>query len=74
MVARLCQLMAEKFDVNPRRLSANTRLREDLKAGFLDFAELKMDLQDVLGITFDDEEFNKLNTIGELATYIEKYQ
>ncbi|MDY4483603.1 acyl carrier protein [Butyricicoccus porcorum] len=72
MYEKICELLAEKFDVDVGTLSENTSIKEDLKADSLDIVELMMDLEENYDITIEDEEAMKLNTIGDIVKYIEE--
>lgn len=71
MYENICALLAEKFDVDVKTLSMDTKIKEDLKADSLDIVELMMDLEDNYGITIEDEEAMKMSTIGDIVQYIE---
>lgn len=71
MYEKICALLAEKFDVDAKILSMDTKIKEDLKADSLDIVELMMDLEDNYGITIEDEEAMKMSTIGDIVKYID---
>ncbi|MDO5784160.1 MAG: acyl carrier protein [Eubacteriales bacterium] len=71
MYEKICALLAEKFDVDAKTLSMDTKIKEDLKADSLDIVELMMDLEDNYGITIEDEEAMKMSTIGDIVKYID---
>ena len=72
MYEKICELLAEKFDVDVSTLSENTSIKEDLKADSLDIVELMMDLEDNYDINIEDEEEMKMKTIGDIVKYIEE--
>lgn len=74
MYEKICELLAERFDVDASTLTENTSIKEDLKADSLDIVELMMDLEENYDITIEDEEATKLNTIGDIVKYIEANQ
>ena len=74
MYEKICELLAEKFDVDVSTLSENTSIKEDLKADSLDIVELMMDLEEECGVTIPDEEAAKMVTIGDLMKYIEEHK
>ena len=74
MYEKICELLADKFDVDVSTLNENTSIKEDLKADSLDIVELMMDLEENYDINIEDEEAMKLNTIGDIVKYIEDNQ
>ena len=74
MYEKICELLAEKFDVDASTLTMETKIKEDLKADSLDIVELMMDLEDTCGLTIEDEEAMKMSTIGDIVKYIEANQ
>lgn len=74
MYEKICELLADKFDVDASTLTMDTKIKEDLKADSLDVVELMMDLEENYGITIEDEEAMKLSTIGDIVKYIEDNQ
>ncbi len=74
MYEKICELLAEKFDVDASTMTMDTKVKEDLKADSLDVVELMMDLEENFGVTIEDEEAMKLSTIGDIVKYIEENQ
>lgn len=71
MFEKICEILADKFDVDAGTLTMETRIKEDLKADSLDVVELMMDLEEETGVTIPDEEAVKMTTIGDLMKYLE---
>ena len=74
MYEKICELLADKFDVDVSTLNENTSIKEDLKADSLDIVELMMDLEEECGVAIEDEDAMKMVTIGDLMKYIEENQ
>lgn len=74
MFEKICELLADKFDVDAGTLTKDTKIKEDLKADSLDVVELMMDLEENFGVTIEDEDAMKLSTIGDIMQYIEDNQ
>ena len=72
MFEKICEMLADKFDVDASTLTVDTKIKEDLQADSLDIVELMMDLEENYDITIEDEEAMKLNTIGDIVKYIEE--
>lgn len=74
MFEKICELLAEKFDVEASTLTKETKIKEDLKADSLDIVELMMELEDKFDITIEDEDAMQLSTIGDIIKYIEEHK
>lgn len=73
MFEKICGLLAEKFDADASKLTAETSIKDDLNADSLDIVELMMDLEEECGITIPDEDAVNLSTIGDIVKYIEEH-
>ncbi len=49
----------------------NTDIMNDLKLDSLDIVDLVMSVEDEWGVVVDDEDIDKLRTLGDVAKYIE---
>ena len=67
MFEKICALLADKFDADASRLTAETSIKDDLNADSLDIVELMMDLEEECGISIPDEDAVKLSTIGDIV-------
>lgn len=74
MFEKICEMLADKFDVDASTLTRDTKIKEDLQADSLDIVELMMDLEEECGVTIPDEEATKMVTIGDLMKYIEEHK
>ena len=74
MFEKICEMLADKFDVDASTLTVDTKIKEDLRADSLDIVELMMDLEEECGVTIPDEEATKMVTIGDLLKYIEEHK
>lgn len=64
-------ILAEQFDVEEDKITAETDLQEDLGADSLDVVDLLMSIEDEFEIEVPDEEVENLKTVGALVSYIE---
>ena len=64
-------ILAEQFDVEEDKITAETDLQEDLGADSLDVVDLLMSIEDEFDIEVPDEEVENLKTVGALVSYIE---
>ena len=70
MEEKIIDLICEKLNKKKEEIQPSSRLVEDLGADSLDVVELIMAFEDEFNITLEDEDANKLKTIGDIVTYI----
>ena len=64
-------ILAEQFDVEEDKVTADTDLQEDLGADALDVVDLLMSIEDEFGVEVPDDEIENIKTVGSLVSYIE---
>ena len=64
-------ILAEQFDVDEDKITADTDLQEDLGADSLDVVDLLMSIEDEFDVEVPDEEIENIKTVGSLVSYIE---
>ena len=64
-------ILAEQFDVDEDKITADTDLQEDLGADSLDVVDLLMSIEDEFNVEVPDEEIENIKTVGALVSYIE---
>lgn len=64
-------ILAEQFDVEENKITADTDLQEDLGADSLDVIDLLMSIEDEFEVEVPDEEIENIKTVGSLVSYIE---
>lgn len=64
-------ILAEQFDVEEDKITADTDLQEDLGADSLDVVDLLMSIEDEFEVEVPDEEIENIKTVGSLVAYIE---
>lgn len=69
---RVKEIIVEQLGVNEDQVVPDAKFVEDLGADSLDTVELVMALEEEFGAEIPDEEAEKLTTVGEATTYIEK--
>ena len=66
------EIIIDKLNVDPAQVTADARFREDLKADSLDLVELIMAFEEEFGGTISDEDAQKITSVGEAVTYLQK--
>ncbi|HZJ28693.1 MAG TPA: acyl carrier protein [Solirubrobacterales bacterium] len=62
--------LAEEMEVEPARITPETRFREDLDADSLDLYELVMELEDRYGVRVTEEEAAKIETVADAVDFV----
>ena len=66
--------LAEELGIEPGRVQAGTRFKDDLEADSLDLYELVMELEDSYGVKIPDEEAARILTVGQAVDYVLAHQ
>ena len=74
IVDRIKDIIVEQLGVNADQINPGAKFIEDLGADSLDIVELIMALEEEFGTEIPDEEAEKLQTVGDVAKYIEDTQ
>ena len=64
------RITSELLGVRLSELHSGIHLERDLKADDLDRVELTMELEDHFEISIPDEDFDRLQTLGQVADYV----
>ena len=62
--------LASELEVDPGRIEAETRFKEDLEADSLDLYELVMELEDDYGIRVSEEQAAQIKTVGDAVEFV----
>ncbi len=62
--------LAELIEIEPAKITLETRLEEDLEADSLDLVELAMALEEELKLEIPDEELEGIRTVGDAVDFI----
>ena len=71
---RIKDIIVEQLGVNADQINPGAKFIEDLGADSLAIVELIMALEEEFGTEIPDEEAEKLQTVGDVAKYIEDSQ
>ena len=63
-------ILAEQFDADEDKITADTDLQEDLGADSLDVVDLLMSIEDEFDVEVPDEEIENVKTVGDVVEYI----
>lgn len=73
VLEKVKSILAEQFDVEEDKITADTDLQEDLGADSLDVVDLLMSIEDEFDVEVPDEEIENIKTVGALVSYIEAH-
>jgi acyl carrier protein len=62
--------LADELEVDPGRINANTRFREDLRADSLDLFTLVQELDDTYGVKMSDEQAAQILTVDAAIDFV----
>ncbi len=69
---RVREIIAEQLLVDAEDVTDEASFVEDLGADSLDTVELIMEFEDEFGVEIPDEDAEKVQTVGEAVSYIER--
>ena len=70
--AKVTAIIVDKLGVEESEVTPNASFTNDLGADSLDTVELIMEFEKEFGITIPDEAAEKIGTVGDAISYIEK--
>ena len=65
-------IVSEQLGVPQEEISSTSHFVDDLKADSLDVVELVMEFEDEFGITIPDDDYEKIQTVGDAVGYIKE--
>ena len=69
---KIKSVIAEQAEVKPEDVTEKAKFIDDLGLDSLDMVELVMELEEECGVEIPDEDAEKLTTVGEAISYVEK--
>ncbi|MDR0383807.1 MAG: acyl carrier protein [Christensenellaceae bacterium] len=69
---KVIALVASQLKKDPKTVTADKELKEDLRADSLDIIEMLINLEEEYGISIPDEELLNLKTIKDIVDFIVK--
>lgn len=70
---KIADITADQFDVQRDKITGTLNFKTDLDADSIDFVEFVLELEDTFGEEINDEDAEKLSTIGEVVDYIAEH-
>lgn len=70
--ARVIEIVSEQLGVNKDQITKETHFVKDLNADSLDLVELVMELEEEFEVSIPEEMHEKIQTVGEALTFIER--
>lgn len=74
VLERIAKIVSERLGVDESEVKPEATFKEDLGADSLDVVELVMELEDEFDLEISDEDAEKIATVGDVVTYIERQQ
>ena len=71
---KVIQIVSDQLGVPVEEGTRESKFVDDLKADSLDLVELGMEFEDTFDITIPDEDYEKIQTVGDAVDYIEQRQ
>src|SRR3954453_762525 len=62
--------LADELELDPARITEETRFREDLEADSLDLYTLVQELEDSYGVRIPDEQAARIRTVGDALDFV----
>jgi len=69
---KIRDIIVEQLGVDPEKVKIEASFIEDLGADSLDIVELVMAMEEEFDIEIPDEEAEKLRTVGDVTSYLQK--
>ena len=74
MFEKLCEIIAEQFDVDVDTITADTAFETDLQADSVDLVDLSMALEDEFGMEeMEEDDIAAIVTVGDLYKYMQEH-
>ncbi|TCS93111.1 acyl carrier protein [Hazenella coriacea] len=70
---KVTKIVVDRLNVKAEEVTMEAGIKEDLGADSLDVVDLIMELEEEFDLDIEDEEAEKISTIGDVVTYIDKH-
>lgn len=72
ILEKVVQIVSDQMGVDKAEITPETSFVDDLNADSLDTVELVMELEDEFDMSIPDEEAEKIKTVGDAVSYVER--
>ncbi|MFZ1947276.1 MAG: acyl carrier protein [bacterium] len=66
------EIIMQKLGTSEDKITPEASFRNDLGADSLSTVELMMELEEIFGVTIEEDEAEKIQTVKDAVSYIEK--
>jgi len=74
VLERVSKVVVDRLGVDESEVKPEASFREDLGADSLDVVELVMEFEEEFDMQIEDEDAEKIQTVGDAVSFIEKAQ
>lgn len=74
VLERVKKIVVDRLGVDEADVKPEASFKEDLDADSLDIVELVMELEDEFNLEISDEDAEKIQTVGDVITYIQSHK
>ncbi len=68
----VCQITADKMNIDPQNITLNSTFKRDLKVDSLDIFEIILELEEQFSIEIPTEDLENIVTVQDLVRYLEE--
>jgi len=72
MFEKIKKILVDQLSVSEDKITMEANIVEDLEADSLTVMQIIMELEEEFGMTVEDEDVNKLHTVGDIVKYCEE--
>lgn len=70
LLEKMRNLVVEKLDIDPAKVTMDATFRNDLAVDSLDLYELVYAIEEEFGVSIPDEKANEFETVGDVYEFI----
>jgi acyl carrier protein len=70
LIDRVRSLVSDQLGVDPKEMTREASILDDLGADSLDVVELVMAIEEAFDIEISDEDAESMRTVGDVETYV----
>lgn len=69
---KIFSMIKDEFDID--EISRDMKIREDFEVDSISILEFVMDIEEEFDIEIDDDDIDKMITVGDVIDYVEKHK